>query len=292
MKKLIQLLSVAGLSLGLLAACGTGNSDAAESGASNNNNNNGNENEVEELETLVIGASNIPHAEILEFVQPLLEEAGVTIDIKPFSDYILPNRGLDAGELDANYFQHVPYLESQIAEHGYDFVNVGGVHIEPIGVYSQEYSSLDELPDGAEIIMSDSTSDHGRILMMLEDYGLITLAEGAGIGATEDDIVDNPRNFQFRANVEAALLPRAYLNGEGDAVLINSNFALDADLNPMEDAIALESADQDNPYVNVLVVNSGDEDDVRIVKLLEVLQSEEVRNFILEQYSGAVVPAE
>ncbi|MBU9712980.1 MetQ/NlpA family ABC transporter substrate-binding protein [Evansella tamaricis] len=265
MKKLIKALSIVGLSLGLLTACG-GNEDK-----------------------LVVGASNVPHAEILEFAQPLLEEEGIELEIVPFSDYILPNKALDEGELDANYFQHVPYLEAQMAEHGYDFVNAGGVHIEPIGVYSQEYSSLEELPEGATIIMSDSTSDHKRILTMLEEYGLITLSEG---GAFVEDIVDNPRNFQFMDNVEAALLPTAYLNGEGDAVLINSNFALDAGLNPMEDAIALESGDQDNPYVNLVVVNSGDENDERIVKLVEILQSQKVRDFILEQYNGAVVPAQ
>ncbi|MBU9722174.1 MULTISPECIES: MetQ/NlpA family ABC transporter substrate-binding protein [Bacillaceae] len=296
MKKLVKVLSIVGLSFGLLAACGEGTDDAAEenvAGAEENvevNEEAAEEDDaVVELETLVVGASNVPHAEILEFAQPLLEEEGIDLDIVEFTDYILPNIALDEGELDANYFQHIPYLEAQIADHGYDFVNAGGIHIEPIGVYSQEYDSLDDLPEGAVIIMSDSTADHKRILSMLEDYGLITLAEG---GAFVEDIIDNPRDFDFRANVEAALLPTAYQRGEGDAVLINSNFALDADLNPVEDAIALESGDQDNPYVNVIAVNSGDESDERIVKLIEVLQSEAVRDFILETYSGAVVPAE
>ncbi|WP_416147113.1 MetQ/NlpA family ABC transporter substrate-binding protein [Salipaludibacillus sp. HK11] len=306
MKKYLQSLSVVALSVGLLAACGEGESNNEENsaGANNNNeeasNNAGNENEEAsnnneanesvELESLVVGASNVPHAEILEFASPLLEEEGIALEVVPFNDYVLPNEALAEGELDANYFQHIPYLESQIAEHDYDFVNAGGIHIEPIGVYSQDYATLDELPDGAEIIMSSAVSDHGRILMMLEEEGLITLAEGVGIEAEISDIVENPRDLQFQGNVEAALLTQAYDVGEGDAVLINSNYALDAGLNPLEDAIATESADLDNPYVNVIAVNSGDEDDERILTLLDVLRSEEVLDFIIEEYDNAVVP--
>lgn len=298
MKKFLQNLGVVTLSLGILAACGEGkNENAGDQADANNGNeqasdnaNNNNNAASGELESLVVGASNVPHAEILEFAQPLLEEEGIDLEIVPFNDYVLPNEALAEGELDANYFQHVPYLESQIEEHGYDFVNAGGIHIEPIGVYSQEYANLDELPEGAEIIMSSSVADHGRILMMLEAEGLITLAEGVGISATISDIVENPQDFQFSDNVEAALLPTAYENGEGDAVLINSNYALDADLNPLEDAIATESADSDNPYVNLIAVNNGDEEDERILTLIDVLRSEEVRDFILEEYDNAVVP--
>ncbi|ADH98665.1 MetQ/NlpA family ABC transporter substrate-binding protein [Salisediminibacterium selenitireducens] len=267
MKKKIQGTVVGGLAVGMLAACGGGDD-----------------------ETLVIGASNIPHAEILEFAEPLLEEEGVSIQIETYQDYVIPNEALHEGELDANYFQHVPYLESQIEDHGYDFVNVGGIHIEPIGVYSQDYGSLDELPEGATFIISNSVADHGRILMMLEAEGLITLADGAGISATIDDIAENPNDFQFNADVDAGLLASAYENNEGDAVLINSNYALDAGLSPLEDAIALEDASLDNPYVNVIAVNAGDEDDERIQTLYSVLTSEEVRDFILDEYDNAVVP--
>ncbi|WP_100400134.1 MetQ/NlpA family ABC transporter substrate-binding protein [Bacillus sp. FJAT-44742] len=300
MKYLLHVLSVFALVL-VLAACGT----AEEDDTAGDGEGNGTEVDVEEAEEgveeddtdateeeeqeLTIGASNVPHAEILEFASDQLEEEGITLDIRTFNDYIVPNQALDQEELDANYFQHIPYLESQIEEHGYDFENAGGIHIEPIGVYSQEYDSLDDLPEGAEIIMSSSVADHGRILSMLEDEGLITLTEGAGVEATIDDIEENPRDLDFRDNVEAAMLPQAFDNNEGDAVLINSNYAIDHGLSPAEDAIAIESPD-DNPYVNVIAVRSGDEDNEAIQTLVEVLRSEEVQDFILEEYDGSVVP--
>jgi D-methionine transport system substrate-binding protein len=238
---------------------------------------------------LVVGASNVPHAEILEEVKPLLAEKGIDLEIVPFQDYILPNKALADKEIDANYFQHIPYLKSQIAENGYDFVNAGGIHIEPIGVYSQKYKSLDELPDGATIIMSNSVADHGRILTMLQSQGLITLAEGIDTTtATEDDIVENPKNLVFKADVEAGLLPQVYNNNEGDAVLINTNYAIDAGLNPLKDAIAIEGAD--SPYVNIITVRTGDENLESIQALIEVLRSEQIQNFIKDKYQGAVVP--
>ncbi|MBM7096983.1 MetQ/NlpA family ABC transporter substrate-binding protein [Bacillus sp. H-16] len=270
MKKTIAGLGVITLTAGILTACGGGDDE----------------------DTLVVGATNIPHSQILEFAEPLLAEEGINLEVQTFNDYVTPNRALANGELDANYFQHVPYLEDQIASNDdYDFVNAGGIHIEPIGVYSQDYSSLDELPDGAEILMSDNIADHGRILLMLEEEGLITLSEGAGTDATLDDIEENPRDLNFRADFEAAILPQAFNNGEGDAVLINGNYALEADLDPHEDAIALESSELDNPYVNVIAIRSEDEGNEEIEKLVEVLRSEEVRDFILEEYDGAVVPA-
>ncbi|QKS72213.1 MetQ/NlpA family ABC transporter substrate-binding protein [Paenalkalicoccus suaedae] len=315
MKKALQVAGVASLSVAFLAACGgndandtnvenapannvndTAENNAANEPAEDNTNepaeNNANGEASEDLGTLVVGASNVPHAEILEFAAPLLAEQGVELEIQSFNDYILPNQALNEGELDANYFQHIPYLESQIEEFGYDFVNAGGIHIEPIGIYSQDYATLEELPEGADIIMSSSVADHGRILRLLEEEGLITLAEGVGINATLDDIEENPNNFNFQDNVEAALLPTAFENNEGDAILINSNYALDAGLNPLEDSIAIEAGDSENPYVNVIAVNSGDEDDPRVQTLVDVLLSDEVRDFILEEYNNAVVPAE
>ncbi|MBM6618875.1 MetQ/NlpA family ABC transporter substrate-binding protein [Bacillus suaedaesalsae] len=280
MKQIFGLISLFVLVLAL-AACGTANN---ESGGSAN----GGE-EAEKGGKLVVGASNVPHAEILEQVQPILEEQGIELEIVPFQDYILPNKALADKDIDANYFQHIPYLNAQIAENGYDFVNAGGIHIEPIGVYSKKYKSLDELPEGATVIMSNSVADHGRILTMLQSEGLITLKEGIDTTtATEDDIVENPKKIKFRADVEAGLLPQIYNNDEGDAVLINTNYAIDAGLNPLEDAIALEGSD--SPYVNIIAVRTGDEDRDEVKKLVEALRSEEIQTWIKEEYEGAVVP--
>ncbi|WP_211653744.1 MetQ/NlpA family ABC transporter substrate-binding protein [Planococcus alpniumensis] len=244
-----------------------------------------------ETSTLTVGASNVPHAEILEQAKPILEEQGIELDIQTYQDYILPNQDLESGDLDANYFQHTPYLESQIADHGYDFVSAGGIHIEPIGVYSQDYSSLEDLPQDATILMSNSVADHGRILAMLEAEGLITLEEGIDKTTAEtSDIVENEKNLQFDTEYEAALLVQMYEAGEGDAVLINSNYAIDAGLSPMEDAIALESSD--SPYANVIAVQAGDENNEDIQALVDVLTSQEIQDFILEEWNGSIVPVE
>lgn len=266
-----------------LTACGT--DEAADTTEENGGSG------TEEVVTLTVGASNVPHAEILEQAQPLLEEEGIEIEIETYQDYVLPNQDLDAGRLDANYFQHIPYLESQITDHGYGIANAGGIHIEPIGVYSKEYASLDELPEGAVILMSNSIPDHGRILSMLEAEGLITLEEGIDKTAAEiSNIVDNPKNLEFDTEYEAALLVQMFEAGEGDAVLINSNYAIDAGISPLEDSIALE--DSDSPYVNVIAVQAGEEDSEAIQKLVEVLRSEEIQQFILDEWGGAVVPVE
>lgn len=260
-----------------LAACGSNEKSNGDSGKN------------EDTKKLVVGASNTPHAVILEEAKPLLKEKGIDLEIVKYSDYVLPNEALESGDLDANYFQHIPYLELQKKEKGYDFVNAGGIHIEPIGIYSKKYKSLDELPKGAHIIISNSVSDHGRILTMLEKEGLIKLKEGVDKdAATLKDIVGNPKNLEFDPDYEPALLPQIFNNGEGDAVLINSNFAIDAGLNPLEDAIAIE--DKESPYVNVIAVRSGDEDKEEIKALVEVLHSEKIQNFILDKWGGAVVP--
>lgn len=272
MKKLLvgALLAV---SLLALAACGAKDSS---NGAGENT-------------KLVVGASNVPHAEILEQVKPILAKEGIDLKIETYQDYILPNKDLESKELDANYFQHIPYLESQIKDNGYDFVNAGGIHIEPIGVYSKKYKSLEELPEGATIIMSNSVADHGRILSLLEAKGLIKLKDGIDKTKAEvKDVVENTKNLKFDPNYEAALLVQLYENGEGDAVLINSNYAIDAGLNPIKDSIALE--DKESPYVNIIAVRKGDENKPAIKKLVEALKSKEIQDFILEKWNGAVVP--
>lgn len=275
MKKFVAgiVLSVSALAL---AACGTSNEGSS----------NGSGNEPKEL---VVGASNTPHAVILEQAKPLLEEKGIELVIEEYTEYVMPNQDLESGDLDANYFQHIPYLELQIKDHGYDFVNAGGIHIEPIGIYSKKYKSLDELPDGATVLMSNSVADHGRVLSLLEAQGLIKLEEGIDKTAAEvKNIVENPKNLQFDANYDPALLPQMYENEEGDIVVINSNFAIDNGLNPIEDSIAIEGSE--SPYVNVIAVRAEDENNEEIKALVEVLHSKEIQDFIVEEWGGSVVP--
>lgn len=270
----------------VLAACGTKDDEKVSSNASDA----GKDAKTEEATKLIVGASNVPHAEILEEAKPLLKEKGIDLEIVTFQDYVLPNKALEAKEIDANYFQHVPYLENQIKENGYDFVNAGGVHVEPMGIYSKKYKSLSDLPENAHIIISNSVAEHGRILSIFESQGVLKLKEGVvKSAATIDDIVENPKNLKFDTDYEPSLLPQIYNNNEGDAVVINSNYAIDAGLNPLKDSIAIEGSD--SPYVNIITVRKGDENKESIKTLLEVLHSDTIKNFILEKYDGAVVPA-
>lgn len=242
-----------------------------------------------------VGASPTPHKEILEHVQPLLEEKGYTFEIIEFTDYILPNTSLESGEIIANYFQHVPYLNAQIEDNDYDFVNVGGVHVEPIGLYSKDFDSLESLPNTLELIISNSPTDRPRLLSLLAESDLITLNSNV----TEEDIVDSTvanlptlftssRTISF-TEVAAELLFTNYDNNEGDAVLINGNYALDNGLNSLEDSIALEGSA--SLYVNILVATAENQDNEFVQALIEVLQSKEVQDWIATNYGGAVVPA-
>lgn len=242
-----------------------------------------------------VGATPVPHKEILEHVKPILEEEGYPFEIIEFTDYVLPNSALASGELIANFFQHVPYLESQISEYEYDFVNVGGIHVEPIGLYTKEYDSIDHLPNELEIIISNSPTDRPRLLGVLEENGLITINDTA----TSEDIVQattSSLTTLFTSNykitfteVAAELLYTNYNNQEGDAVLINGNFALDNGLNPLTDSIALEGSE--SLYVNILVAQKENENDSFIQALITALQSDNVQNWIRDTYEGAVVPA-
>ncbi|KHF41705.1 MetQ/NlpA family ABC transporter substrate-binding protein [Halalkalibacter okhensis] len=282
MKKFLRLIGVAALSASLVA-CGTAEEETTENGA-------GEEVEQAETSTLVVGASAVPHTEVLEYVQPLLAEEGIDLEIVTFQDYILPNQALRDGDIDANYFQTPGYLAMQLDENpDYDFVSIGAIHAEPIGVYSQEYSSLDELPEGATIIMSDSISDHGRILPIFEEAGLIELDVEENALATVEDIVSNPKNLQFdKFQVEARMLAPSFEAGEGDAVVINTNYALEGGLDIEQYGIAFEGADVLQP--NLIVVRSDDENRAEILKLVEILQSEDVQQFIIDTYDGAVIP--
>ncbi|WP_339024407.1 MetQ/NlpA family ABC transporter substrate-binding protein [Citrobacter koseri] len=245
-------------------------------------------------DTLTVGASNVPHAEILEQAKPILAKQGIDLEIKPFQDYILPNTALAGREIDANYFQHIPYLNSVLKDHAgdktYDFVSAGAIHIEPIGIYSKKYKSLKDLPEGGRIIMRDAVSEEERILSIFEKEGVIKLKPGVDkVSARISDIVDNPKKLKFLPNVEAALLPQMYNNDEGDAVVINANYAIDAGLDPVNDPIAVESG-ENNPYANIITVHRGDEKKKDIVALVDVLHSKEIQDWIRTKYKGAVIP--
>lgn len=279
MKKLLFVFLLSLLTV-TLAACG--GSDEKDSGTSG-------EGTTEEKKELVVGASAVPHAEVLEEAQKLLADKGIDLKIQVFTDYILPNIALQDGDLDANYFQTPGYLELQMEENkNFDFVSVGEVHQEPIGIYSKEYDSLKDLPDGAKIIMSDSFSDHGRILPIFEKEGVIKLKEGVGANARVEDIIENPKNLDFSTLIEAKLLASSFENGEGDAVAINTNYALEGNVNIGEDGIAFEGSDV--VPANLVVVRSEDKDREEIKALVEVLTSKEMQDFINEKYQGAVIP--
>lgn len=238
---------------------------------------------------IVIGAAAGLHDIILEEAEKILEKDGIELDIRPYTEFIMPNQDLDSGELDANFFQHVPYLEQQIEDHGYDFVSVGGVHVEPMGIYSSKHNSIEDIPDGGTIIFSNSVSEQGRVLTLLETVGLIKLKDGVEKKkATIDDIAENPKKLKFDNASNPEILVQYLKNDEGDAIVINSNFIIDAGYNPSKDSIAIEGSESD--YVNIIAVRSEDKNDKAIKKLVEVLQSEEIQQFILEKWKGNVIP--
>lgn len=243
----------------------------------------------QEENTIVVGATSIPHAEILEEAKPILEEEGITLEIEPYEEYVLPNDDLANETLDANFFQHVPHLEQTIEDTGYDLTHIGSIHIEPMGVYSKGIQSIDEIDNGTEVVLSNSVADHGRILSLFEQNELITLDDSVEPAkATIDDIIDNPRDLVFSPDYDAAFLPEIYETEEDILVVINTNFAIEAGLKPTEDALFIE--DEESLYVNVIAVRSEDKEREELKKLVEVLHSEEITNFILKEYDGAVVP--
>lgn len=238
-----------------------------------------------QADKLQVAATPVPHAEILEFVKPKLAELGVTLDVKVFTDYVQPNVQVSEGRLDANFFQHQPYLDEFNATKGTQLVSVAGIHIEPFGAYSSKVKSLDELKQGGQVAIPNDATNGGRALLLLQNAGVLTLKEEAGITATPRDIADNPKKLRVR-ELEAATLPRV-LN-QVDVALINTNYALEAGLNPQQDALAIEGAD--SPYVNILVTREDNSQAEAVQKLVDALKSDEVRDFINEKYQGAVVP--
>lgn len=242
-----------------------------------------------ELEALVVGASPAPHAEILEQAKPLLAERGYDLQIQEYTDYVIPNRALDEGDLDANYFQHQQYLDNFNQQNGTDLVSAGAIHYEPFGVYAGTTTDLAQLPDGATVFVPNDITNEARALLLLQDEGLLTLKEDAGLEATPLDIVDNPKNLDI-VELEAAQIPRSL--SDCAIAIINGNYAIEAGLKVSE-ALAAESADSmavQTTYKNVIAVRSGDENSDKIKALVEVLKSPEITEYIESTYDGAVVP--
>ncbi|WP_455921705.1 MetQ/NlpA family ABC transporter substrate-binding protein [Pseudomonas putida] len=237
-------------------------------------------------EKLVVAATPVPHAEILELVKPVLAKEGVDLEIKVFTDYVQPNVQVDQKRLDANYFQTLPYLKNFNEGKGTNLVTVIGVHVEPFGGYSKKIKSLSELKDGATVAIPNEGSNSGRALLLLQKAGLITLKDPKNALATPKDIAENPKHLKFK-ELESAMLPRAL--DQVDLDMINTNYALDAGLNPAKDALVIEGAD--SPYVNYLVARPDNKDSDAIKKLAAALTSPEVKEFIAKKYNGAVLPA-
>ena len=275
--------------MGLLAGCGsTGNSGTANTPAANTESPAAST-ETGSLEgtTLKVGATPAPHAEILEVVKDILAEQGITLEIVQYNDYVQPNNAVEDGSLDANYFQHITYMNQFNADNGTHLVSAAEVHYEPMGLYAGKTATLDELADGAQIAVPNDTTNEARALLLLEQEGLITLREGAGITATKADIEENPKNLEI-VELEASQLPVRL--ADVDMAVINGNYALDAGLN-VSDALAVESADGEaaQAYVNVLAVAEGRETEPAIQALAAALCSDEVKAYIEENYNGAVV---
>lgn len=235
---------------------------------------------------LTVAATAVPHAEILEQVKPLLAKQGVTLEIRVFNDYVQPNLQVDQGQIDLNYFQTKPYLDQFNKERGTKLVPVAGIHVEPLGAYSRRWKTIAELPTGATVAIPNEPSNGGRALLLLQKAGLIRLRDPANPLSALADIVANPKRLQFR-ELEAATLPRVL--GEVDLALINTNYALDAKLNPVRDALAIE--DKGSPYVNFVIGRADAARDPRVQKLVAALRSAQTRTFIETTYKAAVLPA-
>lgn len=238
-----------------------------------------------------VAASATPHAEILEQAKPLLEAKGYDLQVTVFDDYVQPNEVVESGDFDANYFQHIPYLESFNEEKGTHLANAGGIHYEPFGIYPGTKATLDELADGDSIAVPNDTTNEARALLLLQDNGIITLKEDAGLTATKNDIVENPYNVDI-VELEAAQVPR--VKDEVAFMVLNGNYALEAGYSVAKDALAYEKSDSEaaKTYVNVIAVKEGNENSDKIKALVEVLTSQEIKDYINNTYDGAVIPFE
>jgi D-methionine transport system substrate-binding protein len=272
-KKSILSIVLAGVLTFGLAGCGnasnTGNADSKND------------------KVIKIGVTPKPHEEIVNIAKPLLEKEGYTVEITEFNDYVQPNTAVSEGELDANFFQHMPYLKEQNESKGLHLVSVGAIHLEPMGLYSNKIKSLAELKDGATIAVPNDPSNEARALKLLAGKGIIKIAEGELV--TPKDITENPKNLKF-TELEAAAIPRAI--ADVDAAVINGNYAIEAKFNPAKDAIIIEDKDSEaaKPYANIVVVKEGNENKEKIKALMKAMTSPEVKEFIEKQYSGSVIP--
>ena len=241
--------------------------------------------------TITVAASETPHAEILEEAKPLLEEEGYDLEVTVFDDYVQPNEVVESGDFDANYFQHIPYLNSFNEEKGTHLVNAGGIHYEPFGIYPGTKSSLDDIADGDTIAVPNDTTNEARALLLLQDNGIIKLKDGAGLEATVNDIEENPYNVEI---VELAAEQVARVAEETSYIVLNGNYALQAGYSVSKDALAYETSDSEaaKTYVNVIAVKEGNENSDKIKALVDVLKSDEIKDFINEKYDGAVIPFE
>ena len=270
MKKFLAILVTGALIAGTLTGCGGSSKDD---------------------KVIKVAASATPHSEILEQVKPILEEQGYDLQVTVFDDYVQPNEVVESGEFDANYFQHIPYLNSFNEEKGTHLVNAGGIHYEPFGIYPGTKASLDEVADGDSIAVPNDTTNEARALLLLQDNGLITLKDDAGLEATVNDIVDNPHNLEI-VELEAAQVPRVV--GEVAFVVLNGNYALEAGYSVAKDSIAYESTDSEaaKTYVNVIAVKEENENSAKIKALVEALKSDAIKTYINDTYDGAVIPFE
>ncbi|EGP4760085.1 MetQ/NlpA family ABC transporter substrate-binding protein [Enterococcus faecium] len=273
MKKIGLVLLVLGC-VTLLAACGSGS--------------------AEKTDKVKIGASPTPHAEILEHIKPELKKKGIELEIVKFDDYVLPNKSLENGDIDANYFSTVPYFNLQKKENGYQFSNVGAIHLEPMGIYSHKIKKIAAIPDGAKVIVSNVPSEWGRVLNIFVKNKLIKIKPGIQIDqATFEDITENPKNLVFDHSVDPTLLTSAYENNEGDLVAINSNFAYEKGLNPVKDSLMIEQ--NDSPYVNIVATkttNKDNKDNKDIKTIVETLHEAKVQQWIEKKWGGSIVPVD
>ncbi|GHB05953.1 MULTISPECIES: MetQ/NlpA family ABC transporter substrate-binding protein [Streptomyces] len=281
MRKNIKITAAAAATAALafgLTACGTDSDPAAKSGSGAG---------ADTSKALVVAASPTPHADILNYVKKnLADKAGLKLEVKEFTDYVLPNTATESGQVDANFFQHKPYLDDFNEKNGTHIVPVVNVHLEPLGLYSKKVKDVKDLKAGQTVAVPNDTTNEGRALQLLAENGLITLKDGVGTNAKLSDITDK-KGLEFK-ELEAATVPRAL--DDVDAAVINGNYAIEADLEPGKDSLVLESAD-DNPYANFLAVKEGNEKDARVQKLAKLLNSDEVKKFIEDTYQGSIIPA-